>query len=163
MVTIVNGVANGLLTAVGSLVGGWVCDRMNRRLAYALAGAATAVVGIAMSMAPLSPATYAVGALVYMLVTGFCYAAFSAMVLEIIGAQKGAAASAQYTLFTAAGNGAIAYVTAVDGWGYAHHGPRGLLVTDALANIVGIAMLLGLSYALLRPRAASPAPVVRTP
>jgi hypothetical protein len=129
---------------------------MNRRIAYALAGGLTAVVGVAMAMASLSPFTYAWGALVYMLITGFCYAAFSALVLEIIGAQKGSAASTQYTLFTAAGNGAIAYVTTIDGWGYRHHGPRGLLLTDAGANVVGIVLLLGLSYALLgRKRAAT--------
>ena len=51
-----------------------------------------------MVLSPVSPMTYAVGVSVYPFITGFCYAAFSAAVLETIG-KGGAAASTQYALF----------------------------------------------------------------
>ena len=65
---------------------------------YLLSGALTALCGLAMMVAPLSPTTYAVGVSVYLFIAGFCYAAFSAAVLETIG-KGGAAASTQYALF----------------------------------------------------------------
>jgi MFS transporter, PAT family, beta-lactamase induction signal transducer AmpG len=158
MVSYINGLANALLTAFGCYIGGLVCDRMNRRLAYCLAGGLTAVSAIAMMLAPLTPATYAVGACSYLLITGFCYSAFYAFVLEIVGSQEGSAASTRYSLFTAASNGAIMYVTFLDGKGYSlfkdhagwWNGPRGMLATDALANLAGIVLLLALISLLRR-------------
>jgi hypothetical protein len=94
-----------------------------------------------MAIAPLSPTNYAVGVLVYLFVTGFDYAAFTAFVLEVVGDREGPAASTRYTLFTAAANGAIAYVGRLDGFGYKHWGARGLLWTDAVANVAGIGIL----------------------
>jgi MFS family permease len=157
MVNFVNGLWNGLLTALGCYLGGIICDRMNRRLAYVLAGALTAACAVAMALAPLSPTTYAVGVLAYMLLTGFCYAAYAAFVLEIVGSQQGAGASTRYTLFTAAANGAIGYMIWFDGVGYKRWGPRGLLAVDAASNVVGIVLLLALVLLLLRPRRAAAA------
>lgn len=140
MVAFVNGPVNGLLTAAGSLIGGYLCDRMNRRGAYLLSGGLTAIVGIVMSFMPTGPMTYAIGVSVYLFVTGFCYAAFSAVVLESIG-RAGAAASTQYTLFTAAGNAAIAYVGLVDTRFHHTWGVNGLLRVDAGLNLIGIVLL----------------------
>jgi MFS family permease len=140
MVKFVNGWANGLLTAGGALIGGYLCDRMNRRGAYLLSGGLTALCGLAMMVAPLEPKTYAVGVCAYLFVSGFCYAAFSAMVLEAIG-QAGTAASTQYTLFTSAGNAAIAYTGWLDTRFHKKWGPAGLLGMDAALNIGGILVL----------------------
>lgn len=69
---------------------------------------------------------------------------------------RGESASTQYTLFTAAGNQAIAYVAWMDGQGYAHAGAfgvapsAGMLMTDALANLLGVAALALLLRLLLR-------------
>ena len=145
-VEMINGYWGGLVTAAGALATGFVLDRINRRYAYLAAGMLTAVVGICMALAPVDPRVYMIGSLAYLLVAGVCYAAFSAVVFEIIG-HAGESASTQYTLFTAAGNQAIAYVTWMDGQGYAHAGEFGLgpsagmLMTDALANLVGVAVL----------------------
>jgi len=154
MVAFVNGPVNGLLTAVGALVGGYACDRMNRRGAYLLSGGLTAIVGIVMSFMPASPMTYAVGVSTYLLVTGFCYASFSAVVLESIG-QAGAAASTQYTLFTAAGNAAIAYVGLIDTRFHHTYHVNGLLRVDAGLNLIGI-VALALMIKLLYQRRPSP-------
>ncbi len=157
-VTWVNGYIGGFLTGAACLLGGWICDRMNRRWAYIGAGALTAICGGVMAFAPITPQTYAIGALTYLFITGFCYAAFTAFELEVIGTQS-ATAGTQYSLYTSAGNFAIFYVLRLDSMGrewYEHrHGealaPRGLLGTDAIVNVVGIVLFLAL-ITLLKPK-----------
>ncbi len=139
-VAFVNGWLSGIVTAVGSLIGGYVCDRFSRRAMYLLSGGLTALCALAMAGAPLSPKTYAVGVGAYLLITGFCYAAFSAAVLETIG-KGGAAASTQYALFVSCGNLAINYVGLVDTRFDKGYGPRGLLTVDAAMNVIGIVAL----------------------
>ena len=140
MVAFVNGPVNGLVTAAGSLIGGYLCDRFSRRLMYLLAGGLTAMCGLVMMAAPLTPMTYAVGVSVYLFITGYCYSAFSAAVLETIG-KGGAAASTQYALFVSCGNLAIAYVGFIDTRFHEGYGPRGLLAVDAALNVAGIIAL----------------------
>lgn len=140
MVGFINGPVNGLVTGVGSLVGGYVCDRVNRRAMYLLSGGLTAVAGLSMMAMPMAPMTYAVGVSAYLLVAGFCYAAFSSVVLESIG-QGGAAAATQYALFVSAGNCAIGYVGWVDTRFHDRFGARGLLGVDAALNVAGIIAL----------------------
>ena len=153
-VTLVTGFAGGLVSAVGALVGGYVCDRMSRRVAYVCSGLLTAACALTMSSFPLDESTFAWGATAYLFVAGLCYASFSAMVLEIIG-KAGATASTQYTLFTAASNQAIAYTTLLLGKGGEHwHGPPGLLRTDAALNVGGALFLVGV-MALFSRRAAT--------
>jgi MFS family permease len=140
MVAFVNGWVSGIVTAVGSLVGGYLCDRFNRRAMYLLSGGLTALCAVVMAAAPLSPTNYAIGVSAYLLITGLCYAAFSATVLETIG-KGGAAASTQYALFVSCGNLAINYVGFVDTRFDKMWGPRGLLGMDATMNVVGIIAL----------------------
>jgi PAT family beta-lactamase induction signal transducer AmpG len=154
MVAFVNGTLNGLVTAAGSLLGGQLCDRLDKRLCYLLSGALLSVVGVSIMMAPIRPMTYAVGVTAYFFVSGLCYAAFSAVVLESIG-RAGASASTQYTLFSAAGNFAITYV----GWintRFHQHGPQGLWASDALLNLGGVVILaLMMKFVFNRKEATS--------
>jgi MFS transporter, PAT family, beta-lactamase induction signal transducer AmpG len=128
------------LTALGAFVGGFVCDRTNRRAMYLLSGVLTAVVGVVMALSPPSQMTFTIGALTYALVTGFCYAAFTATVLETIGTGT-KSASTRYSLFTAAGNVAIAYVGLVDSRFEKHHGVAGVVGSDAALNMIGVVIL----------------------
>jgi PAT family beta-lactamase induction signal transducer AmpG len=132
------------LTALGALVGGFLCDRTNRRAMYLLSGALTAVVGLVMAISPRSEMTFTLGALTYALVTGFCYAAFTATVLETIG-KDAKAASTRYSLFVAAGNAAIAYVGLVNTRFSEKHGVEGVVGSDAALNIAGV-IVLGLVF-----------------
>ena len=86
----------------------------------------------------------------YFLVSGFCYSAFSAVVLEAVG-RAGASASAQYALFVAAGNLAITYVGWFDTRFHHQYGPRALLGVDAGLNLAGV-LILGLVVALVSRR-----------
>ncbi len=150
VVVFVNGPGGAMVTALGAFGGGWLCDRMNRRNAYLISGGLTAAVGLVMRQGSFSPTAYVVGVTVYLLVAGFCYAAFSAFVFEVVGDAVGRAAATQYALFTAAGNLGIAYVGKIDTHYHKAFGVRGVLLADAAQNVVGIVALLALSAWLLR-------------
>ncbi|HEU4734005.1 MAG TPA: MFS transporter [Kofleriaceae bacterium] len=143
-VALVTGLGNVGLTALGALVGGYLCDRFNRRVIYLASGTLTAVCGIAMALSPRTELTYAAGVMTYALITGFCYSAFTATVLETIG-RGGKAAATQYSLFTAAGNLAILYVGLIDTRFDRHHGVEGVITSDAVLNIAGV-IVLGLVF-----------------
>jgi MFS family permease len=150
VVELVNGVGSGVVGALGSLLGGWLADRMNRRLAYALSGGACALVALAMLAAPLSPTTYAWGGLLYLFANGVAFATWAGMVLELVG--HTVAVTTKYAIFNAALNAAIVYVTRLDGWIPARMGwgeARGALLTDAALTLLGIAFL-GAMVALTR-------------
>lgn len=110
-VALVQGLFAGLVTAVGCFAGGWLCDRVKPRTAYAAIGVALAGVGVAMGLlapgSPLNPAgitpvaLYVVGNLTYAFVVGLAYAAFTAVVLEAIG--RGSAAT-KYSLYASLSN-----------------------------------------------------------
>lgn len=140
-VALLNGYAGGFVTAGGALASGYLIDRMDRRAAYLLAGVLTTLCAGAMALAPMTPAVYAVGTLVYLLIAGLAYTAFSTVVYEIVG-DAGPTAATLYSVFPAAGNQAIAYVMVLDGLASKHWGVRGLLWTDASLNIAGVLALL---------------------
>lgn len=149
-VTFVTGFAGGIISAAGSLLGGYLCDRVSRRVAYICSGLLTALCALTMSYFPLDERTFIYGATTYLFIAGLCYASFSAMVLEVVG-RAGATASTQYTLFTAASNQAIGYTTFFLGKGAARWGgPPGLLRTDAGLNVAGAVFLTCVMLLLAR-------------
>ena len=149
-VAFVSGLAGGLLSALGCLAGGFICDRMSRMAAYALAGMLSAVFAVWMALGPATPFTYAGGYTGYALAGGFAYAAFTALELEVLGKRRHAAGTA-YSLLGASGNLPIVYMTWIDGVAYKHSGTRGLMGADALANAAGGVLLLAFAgYAARR-------------
>ena len=142
VVAMVNGLGGGISGALGSLVGGVVADRMNRRLAYALSGGITALAGLAMMVAPMTPLTYAWGTLVYSFANGIAFATLAAFILEMVG--HSVASATKYTVFIAIANVASDYVTALDGLAseFRGWGARGSILADAILTFVGIAVLL---------------------
>ena len=161
VVAFVGGPFGQILTALGALGGGYLCDRTNRRAMYLVSGALTAVCGIAMALSPPSGITFIWGALTYALITGFCYSAFTATVLETIGGGA-AAASTRYSMYVAAGNLAIAYVGFVDTRFASEAHVEHVVWADAGLNLGGV-VVLGLVFWLLgsfgRTHHAPPKPV----
>jgi hypothetical protein len=141
MVVWITGLGGGLLTSVGALAGGVLCDRIPRRVAYALAALASAVSAGGMMLAPLTRTTFAIGVSLYLAAQGIAFAAFAALQLELVGA-GGRSGATRYTLYGSAGNVPIMYMTWLDGQGYKHSGVRGLLGVDALSNILAAAICL---------------------
>ncbi len=134
-VALVTGVLNGIIAAVGCVVGGWLADRVGRWWAYFGSGIFLAVVAAGMAIAARTSAAFATGVLFYAFVGGVAYAAFSALVLFAIG--RGAA-STKYALLSSFGNLPVIYVTALDGWAHDRYGSAGMLLFEALAGIVSV-------------------------
>ncbi|HEU4406520.1 MAG TPA: MFS transporter [Polyangiaceae bacterium] len=153
-VALVTGALGGLAGAGGAMAGGWLADRLNRRVAYALCGAATALTALAMAAAPRAPAAYVAFTLAYSFLGGAAYACFAAFVLECIG--LGAVAT-KYNVFASLSNLAISYTTRLDAGAHERFGSGGMLVVDAGLTLGGVALLLAL-VALTRPPRAVAAP-----
>jgi len=135
-VALVNGAMAGVLSAVGCVVGGWICDRLRRRVAYCLFGLLLSATAVAMALMPHTSAQFVLWTSVYAFVVGLCYAAFSAVVFEAIGTT---AAATKYSLLAALSNTPIAYMTLVDGQADAHwHDPNALLYADAASGVLGV-------------------------
>jgi hypothetical protein len=131
----VNGVASGLVMAFGCLMGGELCRRFAPRSVYAAMGALMAGVALALSFAPLTPATFVAGGLAYALVTGFAYAAFTGLVLQVI---EGGGAATKYNIFAALSNTPITYMGVLLAGIAEADGPVRMLQVEAGAGLVGI-------------------------
>lgn len=152
LVGIINGPAMGISGAVGSLVGGFTSDRLNRKINYALWGGVTGLCAFGMALAPMTRDTYVVGTVLYSLANGAAFAAFAGMVLETV--TEGAAVTTKYTLFVASSNLAINYTEALDGLASRFHGigARASIVFDGLITFAGIAALLAIFFLFLRKK-----------
>ena len=137
----ITGIAGGLLSAAGAFAGGYVCDRMNRMAAYALAGGLSAVFAIYLAVARPTAFAFGAGYSGYSIASGFAYAVFTALVLEVLGSGRKAAGTS-YSILVASGNLPISYMTWLDGVGYKHWGAKGLMGVDAIANGGGAIVLL---------------------
>lgn len=151
-VALVNGVLNGVISAVGCLIGGALCARYNPRKVYGLVGVLMALVAAGMAVVPYVKASYVCFTLAYALVTGLAYAAFTGFVLDAIG--KGAAAT-KYNGFASISNFPITYMGLVLAWCFEKYGVNGLLWGEAGAEIVGVAVLVVAAVLLARRSASS--------
>ena len=141
----VNGMAGGLVLAFGSLLATLLPGTWDRRLTYAGAGFLNALASLTLMLGH-RPQVYFFGTVCYLVTTGFGYARFTALVMDVLGPGKHGT-STRYSLFLAAGNLPIAYVLWLDGQGFHRFGTNGLFGVDAAGNllvfaIVGTAWLL---------------------
>lgn len=142
-VELVTGVLSGIASAIGSIAGGFICDRMDRKAAYSMFGFLMALSAVVMALAPRSENIFIIFTLGYAFITGLSYAGFSAFVLEAIG--HGAAAT-KYNLYAALSNMPIAAMTVVDGWGHQKWGASGMLLTEAAAAVVALIIFFSVYY-----------------
>jgi MFS transporter, PAT family, beta-lactamase induction signal transducer AmpG len=140
-VALVTGLGGSVLIGLGAFCGGFICDRLHRMTAYALAGILAGLCAIWLGFAPATAFTYGAGYCAYAFSTGIAYTAFTALVLEILDVRKRGAATG-FSLMFCMGNLPIVYVTWLDGVGYKHFGARGLMSVDAAANLGGGLLLL---------------------
>lgn len=150
VVSMTTGVGAALAMGAGSLLGGWVSDRSDRRNAYMASGLVLAVVAASMALLPTTPLTFAICGLAYAMFTGAAFATYYPFVVELIG--TGTGISTRYSICTSASNLAIYYVTVLDGIGYRRSGHLGLLRWDAALNLGSVVLIVWLASVLLRPR-----------
>jgi MFS transporter, PAT family, beta-lactamase induction signal transducer AmpG len=139
-------VLGGVLTPIGALIGGVICDRFDRWLVYPIAGLTAALSAGVMAFAQLSPATFLAGAAAYAFSVGFCYASFMALAFQLVG-RSSAASGTRFTLFMAAVNVPVVYMLRLDGLGHARFGVHGMFAVDALSNAVFGVLFLAILYA----------------
>lgn len=160
-VALVTGVLAGVISAVGCVAGGWICDRMDRKLAYVLYGLLQAGCAVGMALLPRTESSFVVWTSLYAFVTGLTYAGFSAVVLEAIG--RGAAAT-KYNVYASLSNIPIYYMTNVDGWAHDRWGPAGMLLTEAGICVTAALFFTALIMVVTRGRwTTRPAPGAPTP
>lgn len=152
VIGLINGLVGGLISAAGAMLGGWLADRVPRRLNYGLGGALTAITAVLMAVAPKTPAMYVLFGLIYAFFVGVVFAAFSSFVLETIG--KGAVAT-KYNIFASLANVAIAYMTFADTRALRWWGTNGMLFSDSVLTFAGIALLTGIVLFVRRRPVAS--------
>jgi MFS transporter, PAT family, beta-lactamase induction signal transducer AmpG len=147
-VATINGLLGGIINIVGCIAGGWIADRMNRMLAFNITSLLCAGVALAAALSPRTETTYMIYVGLYMLIAGFCYATWAAVVLEAIGV---GAAATKYNVLAGIANFPIIYLSWLDG--QAHNvwkvpswlpvdGTQLMLLTDALIPVAGTAVLV---------------------
>lgn len=141
-VAMINGAMSGLVAAAGCIIGGYACDRMDRKFAYGLYGVLMALCAVAMAFAPRTPTMYVWFVMAYAFISGLTYAGFSAVVLEAIG--QGAAAT-KYSMFASLSNMPIAYMTVVEGWAHTRWGGSAMLYSEAAIGLAGLLAFMGLA------------------
>jgi len=151
-VAFVTGTMSGVISAIGCLLGGWICDRSDRRIAYVVFGVLQAICAVAMAYCPHTQIMYIGWTSLYALLLGASYTAFSAFVFETIG--QGAAGT-KYTVYASLSNAPIYYMTIIEGWAYTHHGPRGMLDTEAAFAVLAIILFFALLQYVNRGKAKS--------
>jgi len=138
-VELVQGLLSGLITALGCFVGGWACDRMNARAAYAFFGILLAIIAGGMAYSPSTVNMYVIWSMIYAFGVGLSYAAFTAMALIAIGQS---AAATGYNVFASLSNFPIWWVGLLLGWVADRRGPPTMLITEAVLGVVGVLIFI---------------------
>jgi MFS transporter, PAT family, beta-lactamase induction signal transducer AmpG len=147
----INGVGGALLTSAGAFSALLVPVRVRSSIAYLLVGLANAATLALLSLGPQRPPIYFVSTALFLFTAGAGYALFTAVCLEFLGS-SGKSGSSRYAIINSLGNVPVAYMSWLDGRGYAHWGPRGMPGIDALVSAVLILILLGHFVTSRRPR-----------
>lgn len=150
LVALVQGTLGGVVSMFGCIAGGYGCNRLGARVAYAVYSAILALTSLAIAFLPATPEVYKYGSLFYQFATGLGYAAFSAFVLEAIGRRL---AATKYNGFASLSNFPIWYMGLVLAQIETRRGPVGMLIGDCLIGLGGVTVFL-LVAAYGRPRRA---------
>jgi hypothetical protein len=139
-VALTQGTLTGVASMLGCLLGGAACSRyFNARAGYAFFGTLMALVAVAMAMSPMRVTEYVGDSLAYAVTTGLCYAAFSAFVLDAIGAGH---AATKYNAFASLSNAPIWYLGLVLARAETTWGPRGMLYAESILAAFGIGVFV---------------------
>jgi PAT family beta-lactamase induction signal transducer AmpG len=158
-VALVQGLLSGIFTIAGCFGGGWLCDRMPPRTAYALIGLLLAGIAVLMALAPttgevqllfgLRLTPYLFWNLVYAYGVGLAYAAFTAVVLNAIGAKS---AATKYNLFASLSNFPIWWLGLTLGRIADVSGADAMLYAEALFAVVAVALFATATWFISRTR-----------
>jgi PAT family beta-lactamase induction signal transducer AmpG len=136
-----NGLMGGVLMAAGSATMAWVKVRARATVLYMIVGLINCAALGVLWLGPATPTTYLIGVVLYLFTVGSCYAMFTAVVLEFLGA-SGKSGSTRYSIINSLGNVPVLYMIRLDGWGGDRFGARGLSGAECVVGAVGASVLL---------------------
>ena len=136
----INGVGGGLLMGAGCLLGIWI-PRIDRRVAYGLAGALNAIPAFYLVFARPTYRVYLAGTVVYLITIGFTSTLSMDLVLDIVGA-VGKSGSLRYSILTAFGYIPTAYMTWVEGRAARSYGFRAVPMVEAISCLFDLPLIL---------------------
>lgn len=134
-VALIQGLLAGLITAIGCFAGGWLAQRFHPRVAYAGISLAMAAVASAMANSPGTVAAYVGYSMAYSFAVGLSYAAFTAVVLNVMG---GGSAATKYNIFASLSNFPLWWLGLLLGWVADVAGPSFMLFTEAYLGLLGV-------------------------
>jgi MFS family permease len=137
-VMLVNGMLGAVLNLAGASMAIIAPAQWDRRIAYAGAGLASALSGIFLACAPITPLSYYMGVTAYIFTAGACWGFFLGVVMITMG-EAGMSAGSRYCILVSLGNLPIVYMTMIESRGYALFGIRGVPAADALGNLLVVA------------------------
>ena len=73
-VTWIGGIGNAIMCSLGAAIGGWLCNRMDRRVLFVSTGVVAAVATLGMAFGSRTAVVFLVGVCVYNLLAGVNYA-----------------------------------------------------------------------------------------
>lgn len=136
-VALVVGALGGILSAVGCLIGGWICDRMDRKKAYIFYGLFQVVCALSMAFCPRTEWMFVIWTSLYGVSNGLTMAGFSGIVFEAIG-KTGAAT--KYNVFASIGNIPLYYMIFVDELAHRKWGDTGMLITESAITVLAASL-----------------------
>jgi PAT family beta-lactamase induction signal transducer AmpG len=140
-VTWIVGVGNAITCSLGAAIGGWLCNRFDRRILFVLTGVVASTATLGMAFGARTATVFFAGVTLYNFLAGINYAAASAVAFDIMGIDNPLAAT-QYAMLMAACNVAISTVIWGDSRAYKSHGVAGALIADAAFSLITGAIML---------------------
>ncbi len=148
-VELMQGLLAGFTTSIGCFAGGFLCQRLRPRTAYAAVCVAMSLATAAMAAGPATVATYIAGTIVYCFTIGLVYAAFTSFVLEAMGAGS---AATKYNVFASLSNFPLWWLGLLLGVAADKYGARGMLLVESVFGVVGVAIFVAVDRRVRRSR-----------
>ena len=136
-VSLVLGLGGGAVIVAGCFAGGRLAERVAPPAAYAAACALGLVACVAMALSPRTAVAYAVTTLLYTFALGMTTAAFTVLVLAIVGRT---AAATKLNLFFALNTLFSLGMLRAAGWAHDAHGADGTLYAEAVVGVAALAV-----------------------
>ncbi len=136
-----NGLGGAALAAAGAFSAGLLPATKRASITYLSVCLVNECTLIILWLGPLYPSTYYLSTTLFLFTAGASYALFTAVILEFLG-NSGKSGSSRYSIINGLGNLPVAYMAAIDGFGYSRWGTRGMPAADAVIGIVGGSLLL---------------------
>ena len=130
-VVLITGLVSGVVSALGCIAGGFIADKWGVWYTYLGTGLICALVTFSIAIMPYQPVVYIVGVLAYAFSMGLGYAAFTAIIIFVIGKRN---VATKYSLLASLGNLPVVYMTTFDGWMHDKFNSRYMLSAEAIVG-----------------------------